>query len=152
MDTNDDRLQHGRGYPRPQLRREKCTSLDGAWQFAVDENAVWSRPDEVVWDRTIRVPETQASGIAQMGFFRPCWYRRRFARPDIPDGHRVLLHFGAVDYEACGLPRSAPARRVLSALPDAWASEMLAGSELGAAFSPPTLIRMRKPPNFAPST
>jgi len=101
MDTiGDDQLQNGRGYPRPQLCRDDWHSLDGTWQFAVDESALWSRPDEVTWDRTIRVPfspETRASGIAQTGFFRACWYRRRFARPDIPPGHRVLLHFGAVD-------------------------------------------------------
>jgi len=103
MHTTDDRLQYGRGYPRPQLRREAWTSLDGTWQFAIDENAVWSRPDEVTWDRSIRVPfspETRASGVAHTGFFRSCWYRRRFARPDIAPGHKVLLNFGAVDYEA----------------------------------------------------
>src|SRR5437773_1947484 len=103
MDTTDDRLQHGRGYPRPQLRRDDWSSLDGTWQFAIDENALWIRPDEVKWDRTIRVPfspETRASGVAQTGFFRACWYRRGFMRPDVPSEHRVLLHFGAVDYEA----------------------------------------------------
>ena len=47
MNTTDDRLQYGRGYPRPQLRREEWTSLDGTWQFAIDENALWARPDEV---------------------------------------------------------------------------------------------------------
>jgi len=103
MNTTDDRLQYGRGYPRPQLRREAWTSLDGTWQFAIDEHAIWSRPDEVIWDRSIRVPfspETRASGVAHTGFFRSCWYRRRFARPDIAPGHKVLLNFGAVDYEA----------------------------------------------------
>src|SRR5205085_8022440 len=82
MNTTSDELQYGRGYPRPQLRRDGWRSLDGPWQFAIDESAAWSHPDEVAWDRTIRVPfspETRGSGIAQSGFFRACWYRRHFA-------------------------------------------------------------------------
>src|SRR5947208_15756138 len=101
--TGDDELQNGRGYPRPQLCRDDWHSLDGTWQFAIDENALWIRPDEVKWDRTIRVPfspETRASGVAQTGFFRACWYRRGFRRPDVPSGHRVLLHFAPVDHDA----------------------------------------------------
>src|SRR5438132_1431387 len=103
MSTTGDELQNGRGYPRPQLRREGWRSLDGSWQFAIDEAAAWRRPEEVRWERLIRVPfspETAASGVAQTSFFRACWYRHRFSPPEIPPDHHVLLHFGAVDYEA----------------------------------------------------
>src|SRR5581483_4875909 len=65
--------------------------------------AAWSDPDQVVWDRTIEVPfapETPASGIADTGFYRACWYRRRFHRPRLAAGERLILHFGAVDYAA----------------------------------------------------
>ncbi|HYE99380.1 MAG TPA: glycoside hydrolase family 2 TIM barrel-domain containing protein [Planctomycetota bacterium] len=56
------------------------------------------------WDgSTILVPfapETPASGIGETGFFQAVWYRRAFAAPALGPGERLLLHFGAVDYEA----------------------------------------------------
>jgi hypothetical protein len=45
-------------------------------------------------------PETPASGIANTGFYRACWYRRTFDPPALRLGERLLLHFGAVDYHA----------------------------------------------------
>jgi beta-galactosidase/beta-glucuronidase len=91
------------GYPRPQLVRRNWASLDGRWEFALDPEARWSVPPEVHWDRVIVVPfspETRASGVNEQGFFRACWYRRRFERPNLAPGERLLLHFGAVDYAA----------------------------------------------------
>ena len=44
------------GYPRPQLRRDNWLSLDGQWEFALDPQAQWTRPDSVAWTQTIRVP------------------------------------------------------------------------------------------------
>ncbi|WP_437285838.1 glycoside hydrolase family 2 protein [Sorangium sp. So ce406] len=91
------------GYPRPQLRRAGWTSLNGTWAFALDPEARWRRPGEVVWDRVIEVPfspETEQSGIGEMGFCCACFYRRTFEAPDLREGERLILHFGAVDYEA----------------------------------------------------
>jgi hypothetical protein len=96
-----DRL--GRGYPRPQLRRETWWSLNGDWDFALDVDAAWAHPQEVGWNARIRVPfapETRASGVDQHGFYRACWYRRQFALPRCANGERLLLHFGAVDFVA----------------------------------------------------
>jgi beta-galactosidase/beta-glucuronidase len=95
--------ESGRAYPRPQLCRASWYSLNGEWEFALDHDGQWHRPDDCRWDRVIRVPfspETVASGIGDTGFYRTCWYRRtiEIARPD--DGSRLILHFGAVDYEA----------------------------------------------------
>jgi len=90
-------------YPRPQLRRAEWTSLDGPWDFALDQTAAWSTPDEVAWDRTIVVPfapETPASGIGETGFTLSCWYRRAFDPPPLTGDERLLLHFGAVDHTA----------------------------------------------------
>jgi beta-galactosidase/beta-glucuronidase len=90
-------------HPRPQFVRADWASLDGEWDFAFDPDARWSRPDQVAWARTIRVPfapEAPASGVGETGFFRACWYRRTFAAPDLAGGRRLLLHFGAVDYAA----------------------------------------------------
>jgi len=90
-------------YPRPQLRRGGWISLDGRWDFALDPEARWSRPEQVVWDRTIAVPfspETPLSGVGETGFFCACWYRRTFQAPEPRPGERLVLRFGAVDYAA----------------------------------------------------
>jgi beta-galactosidase/beta-glucuronidase len=90
-------------YPRPQLRRAQWTTLNGIWDFYIDRSAAFSRPDDVPWGRTIVVPfapETQASGIADTSFYCAVWYRRTFTPPSLKQGERLMLHFGAVDYEA----------------------------------------------------
>ena len=91
----------GRGYPRPQLVRNRWLSLNGAWDFAIDADDHWSLPREVDWSSAINVPfapEAPASGIGDTSFFRACWYRRAITLPDSQPDTRVLLHFGAVDY------------------------------------------------------
>jgi beta-galactosidase/beta-glucuronidase len=96
-------LTDGHAYPRPQLQREQWIPLNGEWDFAKDANCEWKLPDSVHWDAKIRVPfspETPASGIHDTGFYSSVWYRRTFDRPAIPAGHRLILHFGAVDYNA----------------------------------------------------
>jgi beta-galactosidase/beta-glucuronidase len=90
-------------HPRPQLERAGWVSLNGTWDFALDTDGTWQIPRDVKWDRHIQVPfspETVASGVHHTGFFRACWYQRKFRVPDMSDGRRLLLHFGAVDYAA----------------------------------------------------
>ena len=89
-------------YPRPQLVRDNWLSLNGQWDFAFDDELSFRTPsDNIAWDHEITVPfapESSASGIGNQGFHKACWYRRQF---DVPAGEgRVILHFGAVDYEA----------------------------------------------------
>jgi beta-galactosidase/beta-glucuronidase len=94
------------GYPRPQLRRGRWTSLDGPWDFALDPDGRWQYPEEVDWTRRIIVPfapETRSSEIGETGFFRACWYRRLLDPVSLGVlalGERLILHFGAVDYHA----------------------------------------------------
>ena len=90
-------------YPRMQLRRSEWTNLNGRWEFAIDADATATSPAEVNFDRVIVVPfapETQASGVAETGFFDAVWYRRTFRAPRLERGQRLILHFGAVDHEA----------------------------------------------------
>jgi hypothetical protein len=91
------------GYPRPMLHRAQWISLNGPWDFAIDAEALWDLPSEVSWGPTpIRVPfapETQASDIGDQGLYASVWYRRRVAVPPL-DHQRLVVHFGAVDYEA----------------------------------------------------
>ncbi len=89
-------------YPRPMMFRSEWMSLNGHWGFLFDDENVFERPREIAaWPLQIVVPfapESAASGIGDRGFHRACWYRREFEI--FADGGRVLLHFGAVDYEA----------------------------------------------------
>ncbi|MBV9506771.1 MAG: glycoside hydrolase family 2 [Acidobacteriia bacterium] len=60
-------------------------------------------PEQVPFEAKIHVPfspETAASGIADTGFYRACWYRRHFDAPSLTADEHLLLHFGAVDYRA----------------------------------------------------
>lgn len=99
MDGDEDL----RGYPRPMLRRDEWASLHGAWQFALDGDARWTSPRDVVFDREIQVPfapETPRSGIGDTGLYKACWYRRALTVPPLRESERLILHFGAVDYFA----------------------------------------------------
>jgi len=93
----------GRGYPRPQLRRQSWYSLNGAWDFAIDRTGKWRTPGDVAWTARIVVPfapESDASGIGDTGFYRTCWYRCQAVLADAAADGRLVLHFGAVDYSA----------------------------------------------------
>lgn len=89
-------------HPRPQLRRDCWESLNGPWKFTFDDANQFEHPDDVEhWTHTIEVPfgpETPASGIEAGGFHQNFWYEREFEAESGPD--RVILHFGAVDYQA----------------------------------------------------
>ena len=92
-------------YPRPDLRRPDWRNLNGLWDFATDDADVglahgWH--ERGPFDRQILVPypfESPLSGIGDPSSHPVIWYRRTFpAEP--PPGGRLLLHFGAVDYQA----------------------------------------------------
>ncbi|RJF98975.1 glycoside hydrolase family 2 protein [Noviherbaspirillum saxi] len=89
-------------YPRPQLVREHWQSLNGQWKFTFDSEKKYTHPSNPIqWTHDITVPfppESQASGVGDRGFHRACWYQNEF--DIVPQGERVLLHFGAVDYRA----------------------------------------------------
>jgi beta-galactosidase/beta-glucuronidase len=93
-------------YPRPQLVRERWESLDGAWEFAYDDEdrglgeRWFAGGGEFLLAITVPfVPESAASGIGDAAFHPVVWYRRRIDVPGGP-GLRTILHFGAVDYDA----------------------------------------------------
>lgn len=88
-------------YPRPQMVREKWQNLNGLWDYAiVPTNA----PQPAQFDGKILVPypvESALSGVMKpVGEKNRLWYRRAFAVPRNWRGQRVLLNFGAVDWEA----------------------------------------------------
>ncbi len=88
-------------YPRPQLVREKWLNLNGLWDYAI---VVKDAGRPVVWDGKILVPfavESALSGVGKpVGAAKELWYRRTIKVPKRWRGGRVLLHFGAVDWES----------------------------------------------------
>ena len=91
------------GHPRPQMVRRNWTSLNGTWEFAIDREGKLTEPGEVKFNRRIQVPfapETPASGVHDARFYNAVWYRKEIATPKLAEGQRLLLHFGAVDWEA----------------------------------------------------
>jgi hypothetical protein len=87
-------------YPRPQMMREQWQNLNGLWQFAFAKDGEEPPFGKELSDR-ILVPfpvESALSGVMKQA--ERLWYRRMFAVPQKWAGKRVLLHFGAVDWEA----------------------------------------------------
>jgi hypothetical protein len=87
-------------YPRPQLVRKDWLNLNGVWQLAFGKDGD-SLPTGTDLAERILVPfpvESALSGVMKRA--DQLWYRRTFAVPKEWAGQRVLLHFGAVDWEA----------------------------------------------------
>ncbi len=87
-------------YPRPQMVRKDWQNLNGLWEYAIvskDSN----QPQQ--FDGKILVPfavEAALSGVGKtVGPANKLWYRRQFQTPAAWTDKRVLLHFGAVDWE-----------------------------------------------------
>lgn len=90
------------GYPRPLMERAQWTNLNGDWDFAIDHQAVLGFK-QVEFASKIVVPfapETPASLVADQGYFKAVWYRRRVIAPILTNGEKLVLHFGAVDWQA----------------------------------------------------
>lgn len=91
-------------YPRPQLQRTQWKNLNGVWQYqkASSLDAVQQPPTNQTLANEVLVPsclESALSGIQGKDMFYS-WYSTKFDVPSSWNGQRVLLHFGAVDYEA----------------------------------------------------
>ena len=88
-------------YPRPQMMRADWQSLNGLWDYAITPRGT-ARPQQA--EGQILVPfaaESSLSGVGrEVGAERELWYRRSFEIPSSWRGKRVLLHFGAVDWQA----------------------------------------------------
>lgn len=93
-------------HPNPQWERETWKNLNGPWEFEFDfgcsavERRLWEKKR---FDREILVPfcpESRLSGIGYTDFISGVAYRRNFELSQEELSGRVLLHFGAVDYEA----------------------------------------------------
>ncbi len=95
-------------YPRPQMVRREWLNLNGLWEFEGDTSAT-SPPTGRSLAGKILVPfpvESALSGVNRRATY--LWYRREVMLPGGWKGRRVLLHFGAVDWETKVLVNGAP--------------------------------------------
>ena len=93
-------------YPRPDFERNQWLNLNGAWEFEFDDENIgekqnWYKNKD--FSKTITVPfcyQSKLSGINDSGLHEVMWYKRGFVLSKEMIGKRILLQFGAVDYEA----------------------------------------------------
>lgn len=89
-------------YPRPQLTRKSWINLNGLWKYAIVPKAADdTRP--AGYDGNILVPypvESALSGVGKaVGKDSVLWYMRTIEVPPVYRTGKILLHFGAVDWQ-----------------------------------------------------
>ncbi|MEA4860484.1 MAG: hypothetical protein VB127_08365, partial [Sphaerochaeta sp.] len=93
-------------YPRPDFRRSPFQLLNGTYQFAFDDDEVglseaWYGNKQL--EQSIQVPycyQSPASTVGDTSYHPVVWYKRLFTVDAALRGGKLLLHFGAVDYQA----------------------------------------------------
>ena len=93
-------------YPRPQFYREPWINLNGPWTYTFDfgkSGVQRGFASSTGFEGAITVPfcpESPLSGVNYKDFIEMMWYQRTVKIPAGWTGKRVILHFGAVDYES----------------------------------------------------
>src|SRR5690606_18220792 len=90
-------------YPRPQLKRQgNWKNLNGLWKYTIVDKDVSEIPAQ--WDGDILVPfavESALSGVGKaVGKDKALWYQNEIEIPKSLRKGRVLIHFGAVDWQS----------------------------------------------------
>ena len=91
-------------HPRPDLMRDSWLSLNGEWDFEIDNSISgaargFEKRDSLEGKITVPFcPESKLSGVGHTDFMYSVWYRRSLDIPSEWLGKRILLHIGACDY------------------------------------------------------
>ena len=92
-------------HPLPQWERSTWKNLNGEWDFSFDfgksgvDRCFYEKKD---WEKKIIVPfcpESDLSGIGYKDYMDAVWYHKTVELTEVEVKGRVLLHFGAVDYD-----------------------------------------------------
>ena len=92
-------------HPFPQFVRKDWMNLNGTWDFEFDfsvsglERGFEKRTDFQEQILVPFCPESDLSGIGYKDFIPAVWYHRTFSISEGQKEGRILLHFGAVDYD-----------------------------------------------------
>src|SRR4051812_29168820 len=90
-----------REYPRPQMERPEWVNLNGLWDYAILPSDEANFPKK--YQGRILVPypvESALSGVMKsVGAKNRVWYTRSFRLPESWKGKKMLLNFGAVDWD-----------------------------------------------------
>lgn len=96
-------------YPRPQFFRSSWLNLNGSeWSYEFDfsqSGCARGLCASKGFPRPINVPfcpESRLSGVGYTDFIPAMFYHRKLAIPAEWSGRRIILNFGAVDYECEG--------------------------------------------------
>jgi hypothetical protein len=89
-------------YPRPQMTRTQWQNLNGLWDYGITAKDATAAPE--AFEGKILVPfpwEAPLSGVAKPTMpDRRLWYQRTFTILSDWKGQRILLHFGAVNWDS----------------------------------------------------
>ena len=93
-------------YPRPQFERSEWINLNGEWSYELDlVNTGFDRKlfESKGFDGKIIVPfcpESKLSGVEHKDIITGIWYHRTIQAKESWKNKKIMLHFGAVYYEA----------------------------------------------------
>ena len=93
-------------YPRPQFERSEWVNLNGEWTYEFDlANTGFERrlfENKGFADKIIVpfCPESKLSGVEHKDIITGIWYHRTIQAPATWSEKKIMLHFGAVYYEA----------------------------------------------------
>ena len=91
-------------HPRPDRQRGEWLSLNGEWDFEIDNARVGKYKDfqnRETLDGKITVPfcpESKLSGVEHTDFINAVWYTRKIDIPKEWEGKRVILHLDACNH------------------------------------------------------
>ena len=94
-------------HPMPQWERNDWINLNGTWEFEFDfgvsaqERKLYESENKLAGEIVVPFcPESKLSGIAYTDFINAVCYRKVVTLEEKDMTGRLILHFGAVDYEA----------------------------------------------------